>query len=80
MAFCCGLLLCPSVMSFWLKAAFWLKVVFCYGLLVRPSGVVAFWFGVLLIEGGLLVESGLLLQPSDKAFWCGAFWCGGLLL
>ena len=28
MPFCCGLLFCPSVM------AFWLKVVFCYGLLV----------------------------------------------
>ena len=54
MAFCCGLLLCPSVM--------------------------AFWFGGLLIEGGLLVESGLLLWPSGMAFWCGAFWCCGLLV
>ena len=53
MAFCCGLLLCPSVM--------------------------AFWFGGLLIEGGLLVESGLLLWLSGMAFWYG-FWCGGLLL
>ena len=53
MAFCCGLLLCPSVM--------------------------AFWFGGLLIEGGLVVESGLLVWPSGMAFWCGAFWCGGLL-
>ena len=80
MAFCCGLLLWPSVMAFWLKvpfwlkAAFWLKVVFCYGFLVRPSGVVALWFG------GLLVESGLLLWPSGKAFWCGAFWCDGLVI
>ena len=43
---------------------------FCYGLLVWPSGLVAFclkaafWYG-------LLVESGLLLWPSGKAFWCG---------
>ena len=40
MAFCCDLLLWPSgLVAFRLKAAFWLKVVFCYGLLVWwPSG------------------------------------------
>ena len=67
-------------MALWLKAAFWLKVVFCYGLLVRPSGLVAFWFGSLLIEGSLLVESGLLLWPSGKAFWFGSLLIEGSLL
>ena len=44
-----------------------------------PSGM-AFWFGGLLIEGGLLVESGFLLWPSGKAFWCSvmAFWLKGV--
>ena len=40
----CGLLLWPSGLVFWLKAAFWLKVVFCYGLLMWSSGM-AFWYG-----------------------------------
>ena len=45
-------------------------VAFCYGLLVRPSGM-AFWFGGLLIEGSPLIESGLLLWLSVMAFWYG---------
>ena len=41
----------------------------CHGLLLWSS-VMAFWFGGLLIEGGLLVESGLLLWPSGVAAFC----------
>ena len=44
--------------------AFW-----CVGLLLWPSGLVAFCYGGLLIEVGLLVESGLLSWPSGMAFW-----------
>ena len=50
------------------------------GLLLGPSGLVAFWlkvvfwFGGLLIEGGLLVESGILFWPS------GVIFCYGLLV
>ena len=40
------------------------------GLLLWPSGM-AFWFGGLLIEGGLLVESGHLLWPSGVIFYYG---------
>ena len=74
MAFCCGLLLCPSVMAFWFGGLLMEgSLLVESGLLLWPSGKVfwcgAFWFG------GLLVESGLLLWPSGKAFWC-AFWCG----
>ena len=72
MAFYCGLLLCPSVMTFWFGAsglvAFWLKVVFCYGLLVRapgvvPSGLVAFWLKVVFCYG-------LLVRPSGVVAFC----------
>ena len=35
-------------------------VAFCYGLLLCPS-VMAFWFGGLLIEGGILIEDSLLV-------------------
>ena len=47
------------------------------GLLLWSSGM-AFWFGGLLIEGGLLVESGLLLWPSDVIFCYGLLVLGGV--
>ena len=51
--------------------AFWFG-----GLLVWPSGLVAFWFGV-LVESGLLVLVAFWLKV---VFWFGAFWFGGLLI
>ena len=50
MAFWYGLLV-ESGLLLWPPA-----VMFCYGLLVRPSGVVAFCYG-LLVERGLLGET-----------------------
>ena len=71
MAFCCGLLLCPSVMAFWfggllIEGSLLVEGSFLVesGLLLWPSGKVAFWLKVVFCYG-------LLLWPSSKAFWCG---------
>ena len=70
-----ALLLCPSVMAFWFcglliesglllwpfgKVAVWLKVV-CYGLLVRPSGVVVFCYSLLVWWSSVIA----FLPPLD---------------
>ena len=88
--FCCGLLLCPSVMVFWFGGLLieggllvwssrgWPSVIaFCCGLLLCPS-VMAFWFGGLLIEDGLLVWSSWG-WPSVMAFCCGLLLCPSVM-
>ena len=58
MAFCCGLLLCPSVMAFWFGGLLnagsllvWCLLVWCL-LVWWPSGVVAFCYGLLVERVG----------------------------
>ena len=67
-AFWCSLLVWPCGL-----VAFWLKVVFCYGLLVRPSGVI-FCYGLLVRPFGVIFCYGLLVRPF------GVIFCYGLLV
>ena len=61
---------CSSIRGGWRGGFGWPSVMaFCCGPLLCPS-VMAFWFGGLLIEGGLLVESDLLVWPSGVVAFC----------